>query len=300
MTADHSHSFARPRPLVSVWPTGQVDSRAQLAERCYVPETAHDADRMPPAMAAHAIATYTRRGDTVLDPDCGAGTVLTEALRSGRHAIGLTGQRRWWPVARANVTAAKHDGAALDGMVLDTSPASAVALLAGLAGHIALVLTALRPSTGPASGRAAPEEPAARLRQALTECRPMLRPGGHVIVTVRPHWHRDQLLDLTGRALSAGREAGLVPVERCVALLAALRGDQLIVRASLAQRRGAARLERAIGHPIMLTAHHDVLVFRAPHEETSAAAVRTPQLAEMSRRHAADEQEHDELMREVA
>lgn len=76
-------------------------------------------------MRSHAITAYTRPGDTVLDPDCGAGTVLTEALRSGRHAIGLTGQPRWWPVARANITAAKYDGATPDGMVLNHSPASA-------------------------------------------------------------------------------------------------------------------------------------------------------------------------------
>lgn len=56
---------------------------------------------MPPAVAAHAITTYTRPGDTVLDPGCGAGTVMIAALRFGLDAIGLTGRRRWWPVASA-------------------------------------------------------------------------------------------------------------------------------------------------------------------------------------------------------
>lgn len=280
MSAGFPQPFTRPCPLISVWPTGQFDSHAQLAEGNYVPETARDSGRMPPAVAAHAIATYTRPGETVLDPDCGAGTVLTEALRSGRHAIGLTGQPRWWPVARANVTAAKYDGATPDGMVLDHPPATAAARLAG---HITLILTALRPTASahqpgrPGYGEAALDNPTARLRQALTACRPLLRPGGHIVVTVRPHRYRDRLLDLTGHANSAARAAGLVPVDRCVALLAELRDDRLLVRASLAQRRCAARHERASDHPIALTAHHDVLIFRAPYEAAAAAALRPPQ-----------------------
>jgi hypothetical protein len=308
MTARFPQPFARPRPLVSVWPTGQLDSHAQLAEGCYVPETAQDTGRMPPAIAAHAITTYTRPGDTVLDPDCGAGTVLIEALRSGRHAVGLTGQHRWWPVARANVTAAKYDGAAPDGMVLD-SPSAATARLAGLSGHIGLVLTALRPTgsthqptlttAGPGGG-ATPDDAAARLREALTECCPLVRPGGHIIVTVRPHRHRDRLLDLTGQAHCAARAAGLLPVERCVALLAELRGDRLVVRTSLPQRRCAARHERATGHPIALTAHHDVLVFRAPYEATAASVVRPPQLPLLPQQRAVGQPDHEDLLREAA
>ncbi|MEV1082232.1 DNA methyltransferase [Streptomyces sp. NPDC050211] len=296
--------FPQPRPLISVWPTGQLDSHAQLAEGRYVPETARDSGRMPPAVAAHAITTYTRPGDTVLDPDCGAGTVLTEALRSGRHAIGLTGQPRWWPVARANITAAKHDGATPDGMVLDHPPASAATRLAGLSGHITLILTALRPTASacqpgrPGNGEAGSAAPAACLHQALIECRPLLRPGGHIVVTVRPHRQRGRLLDLTKQANDAARAAGLVPVDRCVALLAELRGDRLLVRASMAQRRCAARHERVTGHPVTLPAHHDVLIFRAPDEAAAAAALRPPPLV---RRPSVESQAaHDDMPREAA
>ncbi|BCL28494.1 DNA methyltransferase [Streptomyces aurantiacus] len=284
MTDCFPQPFARRRPLISVWPTGQLDSHAQLAEGRYIPETAQDLDRMPPAVAAHAIATYTRPGDTVLDPDCGAGTVLTEALRSDRHAIGLTSQPRWWPVARANITAAKYDGATPDGMVLDHSPALAATRLAGMSGHLALILTALRPTASAhQSGRPGHVEtesdaPVGRLQQALIECQPLLRSGGHIVVTVRPHRQRGRLLDLAGHAHEAARAAGLMPVDRCVALLAELRGDRLLVPASMAQRRSVARHERATGHPVTLPAHHDVLIFRAPDEAAAAAALRPPHL----------------------
>ncbi|MEV0406022.1 hypothetical protein [Actinoallomurus sp. NPDC050550] len=86
------------------------------------------------------------------------------------------------------------------------------------------------------------------MQQALIECRPLLRPGGHIVVTVRPRRQRGLLLDLTGHARDAARAAGLVPVDRCVALLAELRGDRLLVLASMAQRRPPRARHRSPGH----------------------------------------------------
>jgi len=282
MSAGFPQPSARLRPIFSVWLTGQLDGHTQLAEGGYVPETAQDSCRMPPAVAAHAIATYTHPGDTILDPDCGAGTVLTEALRSGRHAIGLTGQPRWWSVARANVTAAKYDGAALDGMVLESPLASGTARHPELSGRISLILTALR-STGSFSmsgqtcgGETTPDDPAARLSRTLTECRPLLRPGGHVIVTVQPRRRSGYRLDLTGAVSEAGMTVGLIPADRCIALLAELRGDRLIVHTSPTQPCSAARHQRTTGHPTARTVHHDVVVFCAPAEAAQVTTASVP------------------------
>ena len=44
--------------------------------------------RMDPALAATLISTLSAPGDIVLDPFCGSGTVLHEALLLGRHVIG--------------------------------------------------------------------------------------------------------------------------------------------------------------------------------------------------------------------
>ncbi|AXK36429.1 DNA methylase [Streptomyces armeniacus] len=268
-----------PSPPVSVWVTGQHEGRTQLAQGPYVAETVRDGARIPPAIAAHAITAYTRPGHRVLDPACGAGTVLVEALRAGRDAIGLT-RHRWWPIARANVTAAKRHDAAPDGMVLDTPTDAAVGQLTGYLGHIDLILTTWpRPHPyAAAQDRAEARAPRAAtepLRALLDPYRELLRPGGHVVLVV-PRRSRGRLLAPPGDLAASGRAAGLVPVERCVALTAELRGSRLVVRSSLAQRRAAARHERATRQPVMLPAHHEVLVFQAPPPAAVAAAVRRP------------------------
>ncbi|MFI5308780.1 MAG: DNA methyltransferase [Polyangiales bacterium] len=45
--------------------------------------------RMPPGLARALIAAFSRPGDRVLDPFCGSGTVLVEAMLAGRHATGV-------------------------------------------------------------------------------------------------------------------------------------------------------------------------------------------------------------------
>jgi modification methylase len=57
--------------------------------------------------------------------------------------------------------------------------------------------------------------------------------------------------------------AGLQPLERCVALLAAVRGDQLTHRASTFAIL-AARRARTEGIPVSVIAHEDVLVLKRP------------------------------------
>lgn len=270
-----------PNPPLSVWPTGQRDHAAQLRDSGCVPGTETDTDQIPPAIAAYAIATHTHPGDLVLDPDCGTGTVLIEALRAGRHTVGLTARSRWWRIARANVTAAKRDGAWRDGSVLDARPrALATIRAAGLIGRVGLVLTALRTAAG--DGTNGPDRDLASafrdLVATLTYCEPLVRSGGHLVVVARPRRHPDgSLVDLTTPLIAAGASAGLAAVERCVALTGGLRGGRLVTRASFAERRAAARA-RAGGSPVALVAHHEVIVFQLAHdaELAAAAAIGTP------------------------
>ena len=99
--------------------------------------------------------------------------------------------------------------------------------------------------------------------QILAGCAVLLRPGGTVVVTARPWRQHGELVDLPGALLAAGADAGLIPAERCVALLAGLRGQRLIPRPSFFQLDNV-RKARARGEPWHLIVHEDVLIFRTP------------------------------------
>ncbi|MFD9961934.1 DNA methyltransferase [Amycolatopsis sp. NPDC058986] len=273
--------------LTSVWPTGTAGAHAQLTERGYHAATRTDPALMPPAVAEHAITALTRPGDIVLDPDCGAGTTIVEALRAGRHAIGLTGQRRWWRLARTNVTATKARGAFVDGMVLvldRRTGTAAAAETAGLAGRVDLLLTSLR-SPGPHGDATGALD---RLQTLLTAYRPLLRPGGHVVITSAPHRHpvRHDLLDIPSQIAAVGSAAGLAPVVRCLALTAGLWRRRVYSHATLAQRRAATHAQRVLGHPVALPTYHTALVFRVdPDAVDPALALPIPPLLVPPRRH---------------
>lgn len=289
--------FQLSGPAASVWATGQLDARVQLAEGGYRPETSRDAIRIPPAVAAYAVTAYTRPGDTVLDPDCGAGTVLVEALRAGRHTVGFTTHRQWWTLARANVTTAKHNGAPTDGMVLDGPPNRNIQRLAGLKGQVDLLLTALR-LTNPNPTAQDPDHPS--LPRLLAQCRPLLHPGAHVIIIVHLRRYRGQLLNPLGQVQTAARGAGLIPTERCVALQAELRGDHLAVRASLAHSCCLARQQRATGHPIATNAHLEALIFRVAQQAAAAEAAIPPPHTSPPRCRVLDRLDNDDLLQECA
>lgn len=247
------------RRSVSVWGTGQADVNELLAIRGYGTESTCDSSRTPPSIAAYAIAKYAPPAGLVLDPDCGCGTVLVEALQAGRDAVGATSSTRWWNVARANVSAAKRLGAPGHGMVVEVS----AGMMDALTDSVDLIVAAVRTfATEPGV--------TAHLEGLLRWCRPTLRPDAFVVLTAPPRRHRDELLDLPGCMAIAGRLAGLRPVERAIAVTAEVRGSRLVPHASLPQRRYAERQSRRCGRGTSVPAHWDVAVFQAaargPHQ----------------------------------
>ncbi len=275
---------------VSVWNTAPTSAPAQRRGR-YVPGSSDHPAKMLPALAAHAIATYTQPGDVVLDPMCGIGTTLVEAQHLGRNAIGVEYEPRWAHIARLNSTNASHEGATSRGHVYCGDARDLRSLIpTRLHGKIAMVLTS--PPYGNSvhgqvrSTRDSGEKGVAkrnyryshdpdnlahvgldRLLEAfteiLTQCRHVLRPGGTVAITTRPWRERGELIDLPSAALAAGVAAGLTPTERNVALLAGIRNGQLIARPSFFQMKNVRDARRG-GIPLHLVQHEDVLVLSAP------------------------------------
>jgi modification methylase len=201
----------------SVWPTGDDPLAALLAYRGYAASSLADEQLFPPDAAEYVIRSLTRPGAVVLDPDCGCGTVPVEAVRAGRHGVGLTPFRTWWRVARTNVNQAKAEGAAADGMVLArlVRHRPVWSETAGLQRRVDLLLTSLRTSR---SDRGI-DQAFDRLSTNLAACRRLLKPGAYVAVLAPPA--RDAvtggLIDIVAGISACGRASNLAVVGRCLA-----------------------------------------------------------------------------------
>ncbi|ROO52860.1 DNA methylase [Micromonospora sp. Llam0] len=278
---------------LSVWATAQSTGPVQRRGR-YVPQSVKHPARMLPAIAAHAVRSYTQPGDLVFDPMCGIGTTIVEAIHAGRDAVGVEYESRWSDIADLNIAHAHRHGATGRGSVIRGDATRLTALLpAALQGQVSLVVTSppygptvhglVRPGTGGVAkfdnrygedkGNLAYRSSLAGLVDGFTEilrgCHALLRPGGVVVVTARPWRKRGELVDLPSAVLAAGTAAGFVPLERCVALLAAVRGGQLVARPSFFQLQ-QVRKARSSGVPMHLIAHEDVLVLGKPQRSGSS------------------------------
>jgi tRNA G10 N-methylase Trm11 len=278
-------------PTLSVWPTGQQSYRSQRHGR-YLPESSAHPGKMLPQLAREAIRRYTRPGQLLVDPMCGIGTSLVEAIHLGRHAIGVELEPRWAALAAANIQHAESQGATGTAVALQGDARQlSRGLLKRYEGECALVLTS--PPYGPSThghvrkhpdrveklndrysdnpdnlahlpDRAGPRTSRpdfdSVFKEILTGCTRMLDPKqGWLVLTVRPYRQHGALVDLPGRLIRLAEQTGLACVSREVALLCALRDGNLVPRTSFFQlyhqRKGTIP-------NMLLIAHEDVLVFK--------------------------------------
>jgi DNA methylase len=287
-------------PAVSVWTTAQTSPGAHRKHRYTAESTAHPA-KMLPAVAAHAIAHYTEPGDLVLDPMCGIGTTLVEAVHAGRRAVGIEYEPHWVDVARANLNLAREHGIEHDARVFHGDARQLATLLPNeYLGQTALVVTS--PPYGPSTHGQVSVVPGGgvhkyhhlygntldrgnlanighhRLLSGFTKIlaalTTYLRPGGHIAITIRPWREHAELIDLPAQILACGIHAGLIPVERCVALLARVAEDNLVARGSFFQR-DFIRKQRDSGLPLHLIAHEDLLCFRVGQRRSAGSGITT-------------------------
>ncbi|WP_421671813.1 TRM11 family SAM-dependent methyltransferase [Saccharopolyspora spinosa] len=285
MPTPRSSTALRELPL-TVWPTAQHVARTQRRGR-YIPEsTAHPA-KMLPAIAAHAITAFTTPGDHVLDPMCGIGTTLVEAVHQGRDALGVEYEQRWVDVTQANLALAAQSGATGTGHVLHGDARHTLTRLAGAhTARVGLLVTS-PPYGASLHGQITTASGGVRKRDyryshdrgnlahrslptllrgftdILTTALPLLKPGGIVAITTRPFRHDGTLIDFPSLTLDAAINAGLEPIQRCIALLAGVRDGRLIPRTSFFQLDYIRKL-RAHGIPAHAIAHEDVLILRRP------------------------------------
>jgi SAM-dependent methyltransferase len=223
---------------LAVWPPTNTDRR-----HTYLAES-QGKHRIAPDLAARAILAYSDPGDLIVDPDCGIGTVLVEAIQTGRRAIGIGPNRNSAALASANISHARQHGAPGRAAVVEGDPDQLPRLLPKAAaihdpgprsqpirvrrhpaGSTQLILTA------------APAEPTAEL---LSTWASVLAPGGFLLL-VHTHTPGTPHTGL-GATVAAGEQAGLQYWQHVVAL----------------RTTDAALL------------HTDVLSFRKPHRDTTA------------------------------
>ncbi|MEU3213294.1 DNA methyltransferase [Nocardiopsis alba] len=299
--SSRDHTYGNPFEVglasgagLSVWATGQRQARQQRGNRYSRLSVEHPA-KMLPEIARHVISTYTRPGEVVLDPMCGIGTTLVEAAHLGRRSVGIELEPKWASIARLNLETAQVQGAPGQGQVHTGEGAATTADLAStsLSGRVSLVLTSppygsmthgqVRSRRDGAEAvekhahlysrdrdrRAAnlayqrPQKLADSFTRIMAACRELLAPSGVVVVTTRPYRKNGHLVDFPGQVAEAGQRAGLVQIDRCVALLCALRGGEMVSRASFFQLIETRRL-RKTGWPVHVIQHEDVIVFANP------------------------------------
>lgn len=281
---EHQHS--------NVWATAQVQPRHQRST-AYVAGTEHPA-KMWPHIARTAIERYSNPGEVVLDPMCGIGTTLVEAIGLGRNAYGVDLETEWARLARANVRAAEQARPGCWGEVCTGDAANLPRLLGAkrLRTPVDMVLTSPpygavthgQPETAKVTGgkirQRANRYTAGKARKGslvtssrrklqtgleavFAGCLSVLKPGGHMVITARPFTDAGQLVDFPAMVIRAGLAAGFDLTERCAALLARWDGHVLHPHTTFFHLHNV-RTARAAGKTVFARAHEDVLIFRRP------------------------------------
>jgi len=287
------------RLALSVWPVAQQTARAQRQARYLPASTAHPG-KMLPELARAIIRTYSEPGELVLDPMCGIGTSLVEAIHLGRDAAGVELEPRWAALAARNVELAHEQGAAASALCLQGDARRlGRGLLDELAGTVALIVSSPpygrslhgqvkaghgrpvekwddRYSRNPGNLAHLPASTASSRRPSFADAlaeilagsERMLAPQGRLVLTARPYRSQGVLVDLPGQITRLAAGAGLVLAERRVALLCALRDGRLVSRTSFFQ---LTHQRRRTFERMLLIAHEDVLVFTPERPNTAHA-----------------------------
>ncbi len=284
---NHRFSSTSAAGLASVLATGQRPSRLQRHGR-YTPASMRHPGKMLPAIAATVIEAFTEPGDLVVDPMCGIGTTLVEAVHLGRDAAGVEYEPDFVHLTVGNLRQAHAQGATGTPQLVCGDARNIAVLLRALQGKAALVLTSppygshthghVRSGRDNGGGRIdkrhhryssdrgnLAHQPLpgllAGFGQILAGSAVLLRPGGVIAVTTRPIRVRGELVDLPGQVVDTADRHGLALTGRCAALLAGLRDGGLVNRASFFQMLETRRA-RDRGIPVCATAHEDLLLFQ--------------------------------------
>lgn len=168
-------------------------------------------------LARQAIMTYTQATDLVIDPICGSGDVLVEAVKADRMAIGFEYEKYWVDMARARIERTTDSGRGGFAAVVQGTVDTCAGLVKPDCSALArLVLTA--PQTGTVT-RPFETTTASDLDEfvdgavaATLCCKPLLAPSGVIGVI---SWAAQQA-DIAKRLTEGFIDAEFALVGRCM------------------------------------------------------------------------------------
>jgi SAM-dependent methyltransferase len=233
---------------LATWPCAQQTDQQQRHGR-YLPGSDEHPATILAELARRAIDAYSRPGDLVLDPTCGTGTTLVEAIHLGRRAIGVEPDGRQATLARANLQNTNTRGVAR-GQAICGDPDDLIRLLAHRAKHLLRSPMSSSAATLPygridllLTGSATTGPEAAERRYGVWAR--LLRPGGFLVVVIG----HDAGYRLS-EALDQCEAIGLRYWRHVTALRAARRDNEPVLEQSTICSDAAS------------SCHQDALVFR--------------------------------------
>nr|WP_246198883.1 hypothetical protein [Actinomadura syzygii] len=224
-----------------------------------------------------------------VDPMCGIGTTLVEAIHLGRNAVGVEYEPDFVHLTLGNLRHAHAQGASGRYQVACGDARNIATIYRDLHGEAALVLTSppygarthghIRSGRDNGGGKVTKHhhrystdrsnlahQPLPGLLDGfgriLVGSATLLQPGGVIGVTVRPIRVKGELIDLPGQVIRTAQCHGLNLTGRYAALLAGLRDGGLVNRASFFQMLETRRA-RDRGIPACASAHEDLLLFQS-------------------------------------
>jgi modification methylase len=289
---------------LAVWPCAQKTSQWQRYGR-YLPESNRHPGKMLPTLAHRAIEAYSDPGDLVLDPMCGIGTTLVEAIHTGRRALGVELEPRWAKLARRNIEHAHHQNAPSPAHVIEGDARQLPHLITPQPGKLVdLILTSppyacqisavstenLISGKGPIRrddtnnysadrtnlGHARGTNYLTAMSDVYAACTAVLKPGGYLVLVTKDMRSSGALQNLSGNTITLCESLGLHYWQRIIGLLATIRDSEIVMRPSFWQTLNTRRA-RVRGEHTHVVAHEDVLVFRKPN--TPAQAIPAPKAA---------------------
>lgn len=170
-------------------------------------------------LACRAIADFTATGDLIIDPMCGAGDTLLEAIKADRLAIGIEYQKYWADMARRRIEAATGNSKSLGyGVVVHGDPFKIGQLVGSdVKGRAALVIASPQNGTAPSVGDPDGvcgdlDDLAAGFTVVLEQCRELLRPDGHLVIITAPVRQDGRRIELNSMTHESALNAGFVAV----------------------------------------------------------------------------------------